>query len=128
MPAADRLELVDELHGPHLGRAGQRAGRIAGGEHVDGVEPVAHVADHRRHDVHDVGEALDRTELDDPDGARLADPAEVVAAEVDQHHVLGALLLVADQLGGQRGVLGIGGAARAGAGDRMQPGRAARSP
>ena len=38
-PAPDRLELLDQLHGPHLRRAGQRAGREGGGEHVEAVRP-----------------------------------------------------------------------------------------
>ena len=48
-----------------------------------------------------------------------ADPAEVVAAEVDEHHVLGALLRVGEQLGGQRGVLLGRRAARHRAGRRV---------
>jgi hypothetical protein len=44
--------------------------------------------------------------------------ADVVAAEVEQHQVLGALLGVGQQLGGQRLVLLDGGAALARAGDR----------
>ena len=40
------------------------------------------------------------------DRAVLADAAEVVAAEVDEHHVLGALLLVGEQVLGDPRVLG----------------------
>ena len=61
-----------------------------------------------------------RGELRHLDGARLADPAQVVAAQVDQHHVLGPLLRVGQQLGGQPGVLVRGRPARPGAGDRVQ--------
>ena len=46
--------------------------------------------------------AADVHELDDVDGARLADPLEVVAAEVDEHDVLGALLGVGEQVLGER--------------------------
>ena len=38
----------------------------------------------------------------DLDRAVLAHPPEVVAAEVDEHHVLGALLLVGEQVLGDR--------------------------
>jgi hypothetical protein len=38
------------------------------------------------------------------DAARLGDPAEVVSLEVDDHHVLGALLRVGDELGDERRV------------------------
>ncbi len=122
MPRRRRLELVDQLHGPDLRSAGEGAGRIAGGQDVDGVETGTHLADDRGDDVHDVREALDRAELDHPHGARLAHPAEIVAAEVDEHQVLGALLLAADQFGGELGVLGVGAPARSRAGDRMQAG------
>ena len=53
----------------------------------------------------------------DVHAAVLAHAPEVVAAEVDEHHVLGALLLVGEQLGGDRGVVL---AARPGAGDRAR--------
>ena len=52
------------------------------------------------------------------DRAVLADPAEVVAPEVDEHHVLGALLRVGEQRLGLAAILLLGGAARVGAGDR----------
>ena len=45
--------------------------------------------------------------------------AQVVAPEVDEHHVLGALLRVALELLGEERVLAGVGAARAGAGDRV---------
>ena len=47
------------------------------------------------------------------------DPPEVVAPEVDEHHVLGALLRVALELLGEQGVLAGVGAARPRAGDRV---------
>ena len=43
--------------------------------------------------------ALERHQLLDVLGAELHDPADVVAREVDEHHVLGALLRVLDELG-----------------------------
>ena len=46
------------------------------------------------------------------------DAADVVAAEIEQHQMLGALLRIGEQLGLERLVLVRGGAARAGAGDR----------
>ena len=50
--------------------------------------------------------------------ADLGDAADVVAAEVEQHQVLGAFLGIGEQLLLQRLVLVRGRAARAGAGDR----------
>ena len=72
--------------------------RVPAGKHVastsKAVRPSASAADDRGHDVHDVAVALDRHELDDLDRARFAHPPEVVAAEVDEHEVLGPLLRV----------------------------------
>ena len=63
---------------------------------------------------------LDAHERLDLDRAVLAHAPEVVAAEVDEHHVLGPLLLVGQQLVGDPAVLVGGAAARAGAGDRAR--------
>src|SRR5690606_15753970 len=88
-PAAGGLELVDDLHGPDLRGAGDGPGGEDRPQHVDGAEVVAEGPRHRADDVHDVAVALDLHHLVDAHGADLADAAEVVAAEVHQHHVLG---------------------------------------
>ncbi len=72
------------------------------------VLPVGQQPRHRRHQVHDVAVALDVAVVLDAHGARLADPAQVVAAEVDQHQVLGAFLLVRQQLLLEQQVLFLG--------------------
>ena len=48
--------------------------------------------------MHDVGVPLDDHQLGDAHSAGLADATEIVAAEVHQHDVLGALLLVGQQV------------------------------
>ena len=48
-------------------------------------------------------------------GAERHDPADVVAGEVDEHHVLGPLLRVLGQLGGHAPVVVLGAAPAAGA-------------
>ena len=58
--------------------------------------------------------ALGLEEADDAHGAGLADAREVVAAEVDEHHVLGLVLLGCEQL------LGVALAGRRRPGDRVQ--------
>ena len=73
-----------------------------------------------RRQVHHVREALEPHELRHAHRSVLADAADVVAAEIDEHHVLGALLLVALQLLGQPQVLFGVPAARPRAGDRMR--------
>ncbi|GBD46497.1 hypothetical protein HRbin41_01324 [bacterium HR41] len=68
--------------------------------------------------MHNVREGLDDHKLVDGDGAVLAHTAEVVAREVDEHHVFGPLLLVGEQLAGN-GEIALGGTgARPCAGDR----------
>jgi hypothetical protein len=67
--------------------------------------------------VHDVGVALDEHQAVDFDGAEFADAADVVAAEVDQHDVLGALLFVVSISSASALVFFLIGAARAGSGD-----------
>jgi hypothetical protein len=69
-------------------------------------------------DVHHVAVALDREGLGDLDRAGLGDAADVVARQVDQHHMLGALLGVVDQFGLDRLVALRRGAARPRAGQR----------
>ena len=56
--------------------------------------------------------------LGDLDAADLGDAADVVAREVDQHHVFGDFLGVGQQFGGELGVQFRRGAARTGAGQR----------
>jgi hypothetical protein len=73
------------------------AGKVAL-QHVHAGHAVAaafDVAD----DVHDVAVALDGKGLGHLDAAGLGDAADVVARQVDQHHVLGALLGVGQQFG-----------------------------
>ncbi len=81
--------------------------------------PSRRRAGDRAHQVHDVGVALHLHELGDPDAAGGAHPAEVVASEVDEHEVLGLLLLAPPQLRLELDVALRGGPAAAGAGDRV---------
>ena len=60
--------------------------------------------------------AFDRHQFVDFDAAGHADAAEVVAFEVDQHHVFGALLRIADQVADARRIV-VALEARARAGD-----------
>ena len=115
--ALDRLQLVDDLHGADLGRAGDGAGGEGGAQHVEGVQSRAQFADDVGDDVHDVGVALDDHALGEAHGADAGDAADVVAAQVDEHQVLGQFLGIGEQFLLQGAVLGLGGAATTGAGD-----------
>ena len=66
----------------------------------------------------DGGEALQHAELGCQHRVVAADAGEVVAQQVDDHHVLGPVLLGRQQLGGEAGVLLGRGPARARALDR----------
>ena len=71
-----------------------------------------------------MGKPLHFHHLGDFDGARIADPSDVIAAQVQQHDVLGALLLAALQLRFVGVVLAGGAAARTGASDGVSGGDA----
>ena len=64
--------------------------------------------------------ALERHQLVDVHRAELGDPADVVAGEVDEHHVLGPFLRVLGELGGHPAVVLLGRPTPAGAGDRAR--------
>ena len=66
------------------------AGKVARKTSI-GRGVVAQVALDRRDQVHDVAEALDLHELGDLDRSGDAHLREVVAREIDEHEVLGAL-------------------------------------
>ncbi len=78
--------------------------------------------------MHHLAVALDEELVGDLDGADLGDAADIVAAEVEQHQVLGALLRIGQQLGFERLVLVRRRAARTRAGDRADGDRAVAAP
>ena len=116
--ALHRLELVDDLHRPHLGRAAHGAGRERGAQHVDRAAAGGELARDLGREVHHVGVTLEGHQFVHLLGAERHDPADVVAGEVDEHHVLGPLLRVLAQLGGEVPVVLLGAAPEAGARDR----------
>ena len=122
-PAHRRLQLVDDLERADLRRAADRTAR----QHRAQRRVEAHAAPparrHRRGQVMHVRVRLQLRELRHGHAARLRDPPEVVAFEVDDHHVLRGVLGARAQLGGQAGVLDGVATARARALDRprLQP-------
>ena len=79
----------------------------------------------RRDEVLDGARPLQPAESRDPDRAAHADAAEVVAQDVHDHHVLGAILRAGQELAGEGAVGFRRGASRARALDRVR-GHAAR--
>ena len=95
--AAVALELRDDLHRPYLRRSGDGARRERGAEQVEGRDARPEHARHLGDEVADVRVALGDEEALDADGARPAHPGQVVATEVHEHDVLGAILLRGEQ-------------------------------
>ena len=116
--ALDRFQLADHFQRADLRRAADRAGRERGTQHVGIAQPRLQLPGDFADDVHDVAVAFDHELLAHFHGTGLRDAASIVAAEVDQHQVLGAFLRVGQQLSFQRQVLLDGGTARTGAGNR----------
>ena len=82
----------------HLGRAAERARREGGLEHIHIGEALFERAFHIAHDVHHVAIALHTECVRHLHRTDLRDAPDVVARQVDQHHMLGALLGVGHQL------------------------------
>ena len=68
--------------------------------------------------MHDLAVALDEELIGDIDAADTGDTPDIVAAEIEQHQVLGALLRIGEQFVLERHVLMRGFPARPGAGNR----------
>ena len=118
-PAALAFGRRDELHGADLGSAGQRAGREDRAQRVEGIELRPQPRLHMRDEMEDVAVALDLHVLADRDGPGPGHAPQVVAAQIDQHDVLGPLLRVLLELFGQPRVLPRIGTAWARARDRV---------
>src|SRR5690348_2699559 len=82
-PAPDRLQLLEQLHRPDLGRAGDRAAGERGREEVERVTAPREATGHRRDEVLDGRRPLEAAEAWDADRPRNADAAQVVAEDVD---------------------------------------------
>jgi hypothetical protein len=105
--AAVTLQRLDDLRGPDLGGAGDR------GAGEQGVEDLAEADvgvghDRRGHGV-DRGVGLDRVQRRHPDRPRVGNAPQVVADHVDDHGVLGQVLLgPGEVLGGEGVPFGVG--------------------
>src|SRR5437763_14085850 len=97
-PALRSLQFADNLHRAYLGRAGDRARRESRAQRVEGREIRAQLAGDVRYQVHDVRIALDLHKLRDLYTSRRTDAPDIVAAQVCQHDMLGALLWIVEQL------------------------------
>ena len=78
--------------GGQLRRARHRSRREGGGDGVRPSRAGAQLALDRADQVHQARVGLDVEQVGDPDRAPIAHPAQVVAHQVDDHHVLGPVL------------------------------------
>ena len=98
----------------YFGCTGERSGRKGGLEHIHGAQRPAvcaifQNAFHVAHNVHHVAVTLHGKRLGNFYAANLGNSANIIARQIDQHHVFGAFLRVVDQLLLYRFVLfGIG--------------------
>ena len=111
------LQLVDQLHRADFRRAAESAGGEGRAEQVKGVVALGKQRMDVAHQVHHVGIALDVHEVLDVDAAGHGRAAQVVAAQVHQHEVFGALLRLGEEFIGVGTVLGRRGTAAARTGD-----------
>src|SRR5450756_359983 len=98
-----RLNLVDDFEGADLGCPGHRAGRERGADQVAVRRAGQEGALDRRDQVPYPWMRLGAEQVGDRDGAWHADPGEVVADQVDDHHVLRPVLRRPLKLGKLRG-------------------------
>ena len=75
-----------------------------GGKEVEGIATRRQLPRHRRDEVLDGRRPLEAAQPGDPDRSGGADAAEVVPKDVDDHHVLGPILVARQQLAGQGAV------------------------
>ena len=91
------FQLGNDLAGADLGCARDRARRKARKQRVERIfrriEPPHHIAD----DVHHVAVAFDGEAVGDLHRPRRRHPAHIIAPEIEQHQVLGALLGIGEQ-------------------------------
>ncbi len=97
--AIDRFQLVDDLHGAHLGSADQGSGRKGGREQIKSITLRRQFGMDAADYVHDVAVSLNGAVGIDMNAAGPCHAPKIVARQIDQHHVLGILFRVGAQLG-----------------------------
>ena len=125
-PARRAFQLADDFHGAALGRAGDRAARVEGGEDVGQRHVRAQAGTHGGRHLQHAAVTAHVEQGGRVDAAGDGDATEVVAQQVDDHQVFGAVFRVLRQGGGAFGVDGFTLAGRRGALHRPRQQLAAR--
>ena len=92
----------------------------AGRKQIERIAPGGKLALHAADDVHHVTVALNGTIGIHAHAAGARDPAQIVACQINQHHVLGIFLGIGQQLGLELRIACRLGMARARTGNRPQ--------
>ena len=103
--AADRLEARDVIDRGDLRRAGDRPAREGRGQDLRQPDARAQTALDRRDEMRHAGKLVLDHQLGPANRADPADAREIVAFEIDDHHVLGSVLRVVDVLARRPGAL-----------------------
>jgi len=110
--AGGGFELGDDLHGPDFGGTGDGAAGESGADEIDGGLAGGERAFDGRDEVLDELVGFEAAKLGDADAVGLADAGEIVAEEIDDHHVFGAVFFALEEIvAGEEVGLGPGGAA-----------------
>ena len=116
-PACFRLQLGDDLARPDLGRTAYRARRKACEQGIESILALGQLAHDIADDVHHVAVTLDGETVRDGHAVGTCHAAHVVAAQIEQHQVFGALLGIGKQAQLVGPVLAFACPARAGSGN-----------
>src|SRR5262249_11716207 len=101
------FQLFDDLHGADFRGPGNCARRETSHQRIKAIDIFAQRAAQTRNQMHDMGIALDRHQFFDTHAAIFAYAAEVVATEVYEHDVLGALFFVGEHFAFEALVFGF---------------------
>src|SRR3972149_2353158 len=113
-PPPGRLDLLDDLHPPNFWRPGHRPPRKTGPQEVDTVAVPPQSTQDAGGGLEDRGVGLEGPEGPHPDRTVLADPAQVVPLQVDDHDELRLVFRTPQQFLFQIPILGRALAAGAG--------------
>src|SRR5205814_6458283 len=105
--AAGSFEFFDNFHSADFRRAGNGACREAGHQRIETIDVFAQSAAQAGNEMHDVRVALDGHQLFHSHAAIFANAAKVVAAQVHEHDVLGALFFVGEHFAFEALVFGF---------------------
>jgi hypothetical protein len=86
------LELVDDRHRASLRGAGNRSAGKKRGKHFHQRDIRSLNRRHRRRHLQHSAETLHRKQVGDLDRSSLSDFSQVASQQIDDHHVLGAIL------------------------------------